>query len=159
MEKTKPLTTNRTTRQPAAAARGLLLAALVLLCCACRPDTPEAALRSKLDLMQSAAAEGRPGDFMEGVAEGFTGNEGIDRAALHNLLRSQVLANPRIGITRGPTQIDIHGDRATVRFSVILTGGSGRLVPDRAQTHAITSGWRQEQGEWRVYYAQWEPSH
>jgi hypothetical protein len=159
MEKTKPLTTARTSRHPPGVARGLLLAVLVLLCCACRPDTPEAALRSKLDLMQSAAAEGRPGDFMDGVAEGFTGNEGIDRAALHNLLRGQVLANPRIGITKGPVQVEIHGDRATVRFSVLLIGGSGRLVPDRAQSHAITSGWREEQGEWRVYYAQWEPAY
>lgn len=95
---------------------------------------------------------------MEGVAADFVGNEGMDRAALHNLLRAQVLGNSTIGVTTGPVEIEQKEGQATARFTVLLTGGSGRFVADSAQTYSITSGWRIEDGEWRVYYAQWKPN-
>jgi len=59
----------------------LLLAGLV----ACKRDTPEVALRIQLAQMQAAVGERRAGDFMQAVASGFSGNDGMDRAALHNL--------------------------------------------------------------------------
>ncbi len=95
---------------------------------------------------------------MEGVAADFVGNEGMDRAALHNLMRAQVLGNSTIGVTTGPVEIDMKSDQATLRFTALLAGGSGRFIPDSAQTYSITSGWRLEDGQWRVYYAQWKPS-
>lgn len=136
---------------------GLLLLALAALA-ACARDTPETALRAQLQRMQTAATERRAGDFMEGVAADFVGNDGMDRAALHNLMRTQVLGNSTIGVTTGPVEIDMKSDRATLRFTALLTGGSGRFIPDSAQTYSITSGWRLEDGEWRIYYAQWKPS-
>ena len=80
----------------------------------------------------------------------------MDRVALHNLLRMQFLANASVGVTTGPVTIELHDDKATVRFSVVLTGGNGRVMPDRAQSYTVTSGWRLEGDQWRVYYAQWE---
>ena len=124
---------------------------------ACHKEPPEERLRARLGEMQTAAIERRPDIFMEGVADDFTGNDGMDRAALHNLLRAQVLLNARIGATTGPLDISLNGDRATVRFSLVLTGGSGRLLPENAQTYRINSGWREEDDEWRLYYAEWEP--
>lgn len=94
---------------------------------------------------------------MEGVTGDFAGNEGMDRAALHNLLRMQALAKSNLSVTTGPLQIQMQGAQANVRFDAILAGSSGRFLPDSAQTYSITSGWRIEKGEWRVYYAQWEP--
>lgn len=132
----------------------LMLAALA----ACARDTPETALRAQLQRMQTAATERRAGDFMEGVAADFVGNGGMDRAALHNLMRAQVLGNSTIGATTGPVEIEEKSGRATLRFTVLLTGGSGRFLPDSAQTYSITSGWRLEDGQWRVYYAQWKPN-
>ena len=111
----------------------------------------------QLQEMQSAAGEGRVGDFMEGVSDDFAGNQGMNRAALHNLLRMQVLAKSNRSVTTGPLRIQMQGEQASVRFDTILAGGSGRFLPDSARTYSITSGWRIEQGEWRVYYAQWEP--
>jgi len=137
---------------------GLVLCALTAIV-ACHRDSPEEALRVQLQEMQSAAGEGRMGDFMKGVAGDFTGNEGMDRAALHNLLRMQALAKSNLGVATGPLQIQMQGNQATVRFDVLLAGGSGRFLPDSARTYSITSGWRIEEGEWRVYYAQWKPLH
>ncbi|MET0656312.1 MAG: nuclear transport factor 2 family protein [Pseudoxanthomonas sp.] len=121
----------------------------------CGRGTPEAALRAQLQEMQDAAAQGKTGDFMQGVAADFTGNEGMDRAALHNLLRMQTLGKSDIGVTTSPVEIDMQGEHATVRFTAVLTGGNGRFLPDSAQVYAISSGWRIEDGKWRVYYAQW----
>lgn len=156
MEKAKTLGSRFQTFRRLARA-GLLLLALAALA-ACARDTPEMALRAELQRMQTAASERKASDFMEGVAADFIGNEGMDRAALHNLMRAQVLGNSTIGVTTGPVEIEQKDGQATVRFTVLLTGGSGRFVPDSAQTYSITSGWRIEDGEWRVYYAQWKPN-
>lgn len=156
MENAKILESRLRTFRPLVRA-GLLLLALAALA-ACARDTPETALRAQLQRMQTAAVERRTGDFMEGVAADFVGNDGMDRAALHNLMRAQVLGNSTIGVTTGPVEIDMKSDQATLRFTALLTGGSGRFIPDSAQTYSITSGWRLEDGEWRVYYAQWKPS-
>ena len=138
-------------------ATALLLLALAALM-GCARDTPETALRAQLQRMQSAASERSASDFMEGVATDFVGNDGMDRAALHNLMRAQVLGNSTIGVTTGPVEIEQKDGEAILRFTVLLTGGSGRFIPDNAQTYSITSGWRIEDGEWRVYYAQWQPN-
>jgi hypothetical protein len=139
---------------------GLLLLALTVLAAlaSCTREAPEAALRAQLQRMQAAATERNAGDFMEGVAADFTGNGGMDRAALHNLMRALVLGNSTIGATVGPVEIDMKSEQATLRFTVLLTGGSGRFLPDNAQTYSIISGWRLEDGQWRVYYAQWKPN-
>ena len=108
--------------------------------------------------MQAAAEARDQGAFIEAVAEDFSGNAGTDRAALHNLLRMQFLGNAKVGITTGPLQVEMQGERAKVGFTAVLTGGSGRFLPDAAQSYAITTGWRMEKGEWRLYYAQWEPT-
>lgn len=156
MEKAKTLGWRLQTFRRLARA-GLLLLALAALA-ACARDSPETALRAQLQRMQTAASERKASDFMEGVAADFVGNEGMDRAALHNLMRAQVLGNSTIGVTTGPVEIEEKDGQATLRFTVLLTGGSGRFVPDSAQTYSITSGWRIEDGEWRLYYAQWKPN-
>ena len=79
--------------------------------------------------MQEALEQRRAGDFIDGVASDFTGNGGIDHVALQQLVRAQVLANSSIGLTLGPAEVEIVGDRATVRFSAVVTGGSGRFLP------------------------------
>ncbi|SOD51381.1 hypothetical protein SAMN06296416_101594 [Pseudoxanthomonas wuyuanensis] len=162
MEKAK-----RLQRLPIAAAlnapgwTGLLKATALLLMlaalAACERATPEQRLCERLDAMQTALSERRPAEFIDGVSEEFSGNGGMDRAAVHNLLRVQLLANRHVGAKLGPAQVEMHGRQATVRFTAVLTGGSGRLLPDSAQVYRVTSGWREEGGQWRIHYAQWEP--
>lgn len=141
-------------RQGGAAAACLLVALLVG---ACSRTPPEQRLREQMASMQQALEQRRAGDFMEGVAADFGGERGMDRAALQQVVRVQMLANSSIGLTLGPAEVELHGDRATVRFSAVATGGSGRFLPDSAQAWDVTSGWREEDGQWRLYYAQWAP--
>ena len=133
-----------------------LLVAIAMLSSGCRSEPAEERLRATIDEMQAAAIERQPGDFMDHVTEDFVGEGGIDRAALHNLLRAQLLRNASIGATRGPLDVKLQGTRATVRFKVVLTGGAGGLLPERAQGYDITSGWREEDGEWKLFLAEWD---
>ncbi len=139
----------------ARAAAAACLASLLLLACA-RP-APETRLRERIADMAQALEARRNADFMAAVAEDFEGPGGMDRAALHNLLRAQTLLNPGIGVSTGPLEVDLHGDRATVRFTALLSGGRSRVLPERMQAYAVTTGWRDERGEWRLYYAEWKP--
>lgn len=131
-------------------------AVLLLLLAACSSTPAEQRLRETIDAMELAAVEHRPADFMQSVAADFIGDGHLDRAAMHNLLRAQLLRNQHVGVTRGPLDIQLQGDRATVRFNLILTGGAGGLLPERAQGYDITSGWREEDGEWRLFLVEWE---
>ena len=143
-------------RAPNAMVRWLPALALAILLMACTRTPPEQRLREQLSAMQAALEDRRPGDFIEGVAADFTGDGGMDRAALQHLVRAQVLANADIGLALGPAEIELQGDRATVRFSAVASGGSGRFLPERAQAYQVTSGWRDEDGNWRLYYAEWK---
>jgi hypothetical protein len=129
----------------------------ILVFSGCSRDPEEQRLREAIDAMQAAVLERRAADFMERVAEDFVGAQGIDRAALHNLLRAQMLRNASIGATIGPLEIRLQGERAQVDFDAVLTGGAGGILPERAQAYAITTGWRLEDDEWRLFLAEWEP--
>ena len=134
-----------------------LLPISLILLGGCNRKSPEQRLRGQVAQMQEAIAERRAGDFMDAVSEDFTGAQGMDRAALHNLLRAQLLVNSRIGATLGPLEVDMRDDTATVVFTVMLTGGNQRLLPERMQAYRVTSGWREQGGQWQVYYAEWKP--
>lgn len=141
------------------AASGLLLASFALSLVACSRPPDEQRLRETVQAMETAVVERSPGDFMQHVAADFIGSGSVDRAALHNLLRAQLIRNASIGVTRSPLDIELQLPRATVRFNVVLTGGSGGMIPERAQGYDITSGWRlDEDGEWVLFLAEWKPA-
>ncbi|SEL06101.1 hypothetical protein SAMN05428989_1338 [Pseudoxanthomonas sp. GM95] len=131
------------------------LVALLAVCVACSRPDPEARLRADIAAMQQDIQARKPGEVMDRVAEDFAGNGGMDREGLHNLLRVQFLANADVGATIGPMEVTLQGDHATVRFSALLTGGSGRWIPDQAGAYQVTTGWRLEGGDWKLYTAQW----
>jgi len=137
--------------------RSCLLLALLLQLVACARPAPEQQLRDQFAALQQAVEQRRPADAMDAVSEDFSGPGGMDRAALHNLLRVQLLARDSVGVTTGPLDIELRDDTATVRFDALLTGaGRGRLLPDSAQSYRVTTGWRRQDDEWRLYYAQWQ---
>jgi ketosteroid isomerase-like protein len=135
----------------------VLLASMLLGIAACSRPSDEEQIRAALAAMQEAVESGKPSDFMQFVADDFTGHEGdVDRKALHNLLRVQALGNARIGVTMSSIDVELHGDRATVTVDAVLTGGNGRWLPERGSIRRIQSGWRKSDGEWLCINAQWE---
>src|SRR3546814_19063194 len=92
------------------------------------------------------------------LAADFVGNDGLDRDGARRLAALHFLRNAEIGVTSGPLDIHLQDDHATVRTTVVLTGGSGGLLPDTGRAHAVTSGWRLEDGERRMSSIEWSPS-
>ena len=138
-------------------ARVVAFLLLLPLLGACHHTPDEQRIREAIAAMQQAVEAGQPRDFINYVSKDFTGNDGtVDRDALLGILRVEVLRNEHAGVTLGPIDVDIQGDRATVHVTVTLTGGSGGVLPERASIYAITSGWRREGSDWRCYNAAWE---
>src|SRR5690606_6752451 len=60
--------------------RGLFTAGLLLAClAACSTAPPEQRLRERIASMQAAIEAGESGGFMDGVADDFVGEGGMDR--------------------------------------------------------------------------------
>ena len=138
--------------------RTLILVLVVtglLVACTRTPD--EQRIRDAIDAMQTAASERTPKDFLRHVADDFTGDHGaLDRGGVANLLRGLMLRHASISALIGPIDIEIDGDRATARFPLTLTGGSGSLLPDSAGQYRFETGWRRDGGDWLCHHAQWE---
>lgn len=130
---------------------------MLALLAGCDRSPPEQRLRERIAEMQQALEARKPAAFVEGIAEDFGSDNGMDREGIRNLLRVQMLRNASIGATLGPLDITLHGERATVTFSAVLTGGSGGLLPDSARPWSVTSAWRDGADGWQLIHASWEP--
>ncbi|MEX0916048.1 MAG: nuclear transport factor 2 family protein [Wenzhouxiangellaceae bacterium] len=117
----------------------------------------ETRIRQILDDMIEALEQGDVGDFMAPVAEDFVAVNGrLDRRALGLLVRRERLARDAIRVRRVDTEIELVGDsRARVSFRALATGGSG-LLPDEGRLWRVETGWRRDDGEWKLISAEWE---
>lgn len=138
---------------------GVAVILLVFLAClaGCSRTPPEQRLRDRIGEMQKALEARNASDFVAGIAEDFSGGEKLDREGARNYVRLQALRNTSIGVTLGPLEIELHGERATVKFSAMLTGGSGGLMPNHARPWRVTTGWRDGPDGWQLIQASWEP--
>ena len=136
------------TRRPGLAAALALGFALVAIAAGCRRESAEQALRGDIASLQ-AAIEARDARAMAGfLAEDFVGNDGLDRDGARRLAAVHFLRNASVGVTPGPLDIQLQGDdHATVRTTVVLTGGSGGVLPGTGRIRDVTTGWRREGGD------------
>lgn len=135
-----------------------LWAGALLLTAGCSQDPTEAALRQTLDDLEEAGENRDVGAFMEHVADDFLANGGeFDRRGLERLLIGLTLRLPSISVTRTATTIDIRQDRAVVQMQLLITGGSGGLLPENGQWLVTESRWRFVDGAWQVGSADWRP--
>ncbi len=124
-----------------------------LMFVACSEAGPEARIRASIEAMEAAIEARRPADFVDYVSEDFTGDHGqFDRRSLRGFLAGQLLGANTMQVVLGPPDITLHGERATVKLSALVSGG--RYLGDRNETLTIVSGWRLEDGEWLCYTAQ-----
>ncbi|WP_372390422.1 nuclear transport factor 2 family protein [Xanthomonas sp. NCPPB 3582] len=135
----------------------MVLAWMALLAGCARP-APEQRVRQAVAQMQAAIEARDVGKAMQPVAADFVGEQGLDAAGLRLLLQLQLLGNRKIGVTLGPVDVQLKGATATASFTALLTGGDGRWLPEQAQTYQLTTGWRLQDGDWRLYHAQWAPA-
>jgi hypothetical protein len=137
--------------------RTFLICAALLILPACSRTPDDQRIRDHIQAMQQAAEQRNPRQFVEHVASDFSGNQGsVDREGLHNLLRAIVLRNEKIGVTLGPIEVEIEGNRATASLVATLTGGQGGILPEHGAIYSIKSGWRRDGKDWICFAATWE---
>ncbi len=137
--------------------RTVLVCAALLMLAACSRTSDDQRIRDDIQEMQHAAEGRDPRAFMAHVASDFSGNQGtVDREGLHNLLRAIVLRNEQVGVTLGPIDVEIDGNRATASLIATLTGGQGGLLPEHGAIYSIKSGWRRDGKDWICFAATWD---
>jgi hypothetical protein len=134
---------------------GVLLAVLAIAA-GCRRESGEQALRRDVASFQAEIELRDARTMAKFLAGDFIGNGGLDRDGARRLAAVHFMRNARVGVSAGPLDIRLQGDHATIRSTVVLTGGSGGLLPDSGRALAITSGWRRESGDWRMTSLSWE---
>jgi ketosteroid isomerase-like protein len=133
-----------------------VLLAVLAIAAGCRRESAEQALRRDVASFQ-AAIESRDARAMAKFLAGdFIANGGLDRDGARRLAAIHFMRNAQVGVTAGPLDIRLQGEHATIRSTVVLTGGSGGLLPDSGRALAITSGWRRESGDWRMTSLSWD---
>lgn len=123
----------------------------------CSTDTPEQRLRESIDELQAAFDSRDAGTIEERLATDFIGPGGLDRDGAGRLARLSFLRYREVGVRLGPLEVRMQGAHARVGFTAALTGGSGGLLPESARLYRVDTGWRLEDGDWRLTSATWEP--
>lgn len=139
--------------------KSLVVTVLVLLALslsACRHTPDETQVREAIAAMAQAAEAGSARDLAKPLSEDFDGNAGmLDRRGLTGMVRLLALRGEQVGVMMGPVSIERRGERLLATFTVTLSSG-GKLLPDQLGVYRVESAWRNEDGTWRCYTAQWK---
>lgn len=140
-------------------ARSWVMAAVMLVAlCACTRTTPEQQLRATVSSLQAGIQDRNAGSIRDVLADDFVGPEGMDRAGAVRMAQAMFLRHRDIGVTiAGPLQVRMQPANASVSFEAALTGGSGSGLPDAARLYSVETGWRLQDGDWRLTSATWKP--
>ena len=141
----------------------IALLSVLLVCAAlappgCSRTSPEQALRDQVSALQDAVEARDAGAIRGLLADDFVGPGGMDGEGAVRMARLAFLRHRDVGTTvAGPLRVALREGDATVSFDVAVTGGSGSLLPDAARLYSVETGWRLENGDWRLLSASWEP--
>lgn len=137
----------------------LVCMALLLVLAGCSRSDPEQAVRAQLEVLQQAIDARDAGAVADLLAEDFIGNDGLDRRGAKQLAAGVFLRHREVGARLGPVTVELRGEgEAIARFSVLATGGSGGLLPEQGQVYQVETGWRLQDGDWKLLNASWTPS-
>ncbi len=135
----------------------IYVACLCVVSAGCAKDDPEQALRASVTSLQAAVDARDAGAIEELLAEDFVGSEGLDRQGARRMAQLVFLRHQTISATLGPLDVSMKDDHATVRFTAVLTGGAGGLLPETGQLYDVLTGWRLQDGDWKLNSAKWTP--
>ncbi len=148
----------RVQHSPNAAVWGVRIALGLALCAlaACTRPADEQRLRDTLVALQDAAERRSSDDFMAAVSDNFAGPSGLDRDGLSRLLKVQFLRNQSVGASIAGLEMKVENGIAEANFRVLLTGGDGGWIPQRADGYRVSTGWRADGEDWLLERASWE---
>ncbi len=145
-------------------ARALLAVVLALGSgCGGEPQTPEARVRAALAALETAAEAGDVQAFGEHVSERYADEAGQDRRALLGLVTFHVMRHRGRHVFVRIRSLEIReSGRAEVTLAAALAGstlaGEADVARLRADVWKIDLDLEEEDGDWRVVWAQWRPT-
>jgi hypothetical protein len=140
--------------------RGLVLAigwTAAFALAACTRTPPEQAVREAVAGIEAAIEAGEPRRLHGWLAGDFIGPGGMDRDGARQLAQASLLRYRDLSVVLGPVDVQVEGERAQASFTAAVAGGSGQLLPDAGRIYDVRTGWRLEDGEWRLLSAEWTP--
>lgn len=130
---------------------------LALLAIGCARTPPEQRLRETVASLQAAIEQRDASALQEILSTDFVGPESLDRDGTRRLAQLLFLRHREIGVTLGPVDVQLQPGHATARFTAAVAAGTGQGLPDTAQLYEVETGWREDDGEWRLTSARWTP--
>lgn len=114
-------------------------------------------INNAIEAMARGVEEGEPEPFLERVADDFTGDGGRwDRQRVRQYILARTLqSGERPDIDLDETSIELLGDRARATVEVRISNAD-RWLPQRGARYRFDTGWRVDDGQWRIIRADWE---
>lgn len=136
-----------------------LVGVLALLLSACGEQAPpEQRLRATVQQMHETIKQRDPSALEDLLAKDFVGTNGLDRLGARRMAMALFLRYRNVGVKLGPLKVQMKPGHATVSFTAALTGGAAGAIPDAARIYDVQTGWREEEGQWRLTSARWTPA-
>lgn len=133
----------------------LVLLALWLTGCG-EPPATEDAISQAIKEMAQAIEERNSSAVVTHLHEDLQVNESsrgtLDLEQVRRLLMATFYRHRNINVLLTNIQVtpdSLRDDLASAQFNVLVTGGSGGILPSQAQLYRIHSSWRND-GEWRL---------
>jgi hypothetical protein len=140
---------------------GTVLAVLLLAGCS-EELSVEQQVIATLENMEQSAEEGKHLDFIDYVADEFSGQSGVmNRRDFHRLMLFQMNDNRRLQAQFFPIHVqekdtDQDSIQASAQFKILITGGGG-LLPEHGQLFQVETEWIRDGSDWLLSKADWEP--
>jgi len=108
--------------------------------------------------MEQLAEEGKRGAFIDKVAGEFSGQLGVmSKEEFNRFMIMQWNRNNKLHAQLFPISVRSLGPgMAAADFNGLITGGRG-LLPERGQLFHFETTWLEDDGEWLLVTANWEP--
>ena len=130
----------------------ICLAAIVA---GCASDRSEQALRASVAGLQTALGARDASTIEQTLAEDFIGPDGLDRQGARRMAQLAFLRHQQVSATLSPLEVTMQDKYAMVKFTAVLTGATGGWLSKTGQLYAVETGWRLQDGEWKLTSAKW----
>jgi len=124
----------------------------------CDKTPDEEQIQLIMDEMIAAVEGGKPADIARHLHENFQANRNMDARQVKQLLLLHGMQHAKISVNliSSQTVVDaVYTDKASTTLSVIVTGSSGRGLPEDGNIRLVKLEWRKDD-DWKLLKADWE---
>jgi hypothetical protein len=134
------------------------LAVLSLAACAKKTDTDR--VRAVINAVQQAAEDRDVKETLSHVDRNYRDPAGNDYQAVKGMMLYYFFRHQKISIIVSNLETVVDGASASAHFQAILSGRTGSaadILPDALSAYRFDVSFRNDQGDWKIISARWEP--